>query len=647
MVLYKVVINSITVKDDNGAPDPNELVNFESEDDAEDAIGEGSILAKQTINDIVTLVEGQTVEIFRGFITSTDERVFKGFISHIKPSSGITEIVIKNQLWNLVRKRANKIYDSSIDPSAGEISEIAEDLFVTFGGFSSATVVPTGVADGQKIDVFKCINARIWERLQALRRAVNYQIRYDADADVPHFEPRGFNETGKTLTVGIEIMNVPDWDYNTDRMVNSLQVDGAVTLTDLRFPTSGTGKIGTTTGFETTGITLPKTPEVVKLTIDASDPPTTLREGGSKDGTISGFFFTDKENKIVKPTDSTGTFTTDDFAFVDYEWAAPVPILMDNETSIDKHGIWEDQQTFTDISSIADAESRAVEILARFSTPIISTTILVQNTAALDLRLGDLIKVIDTVSKPNVDRTFVITKRTIKYPGDVEEFEIGDAPLRIADWESQTEDRIKRLEEELLRNQDLVVRLPQFKNFDGTDNNTKKTYAQFRHLQTQDYTTADNTMIWDNATHGIWDTDNWATDANPDGFDDPVNHFFQSFNRGTQDKYVEDFVDDDFKAVTTTASWTTTGSVTFTSGQIAESTTFDFNNGTITVATLTSTEVSGALDYEMTANGSDYEAVTSGVAHIFSNSGTDLRWRATENAASTAEISNITVTSYH
>ncbi|GAG82964.1 unnamed protein product, partial [marine sediment metagenome] len=80
----------------------------------------------------------------------------------------------------------------------------------------------------------------------------------------------------------------------------------------------------------------------------------------------------------------------------------------------------------------------------------------------------------------------------------------------------------------------------------------------------------------------------------------------------------------------------------------AKSSSIDFNNSTITTATLTSTEVSGSFDYELTADGgSNWESVTSGTAHTFSNTGTDLRWRATENAASTGEISQVTLTSYH
>ena len=49
----------------------------------------------------------------------------------------------------------------------------------------------------------------------------------------------------------------------------------------------------------------------------------------------------------------------------------------------------------------------------------------------------------------------------------------------------------------------------------------------------------------------------------------------------------------------------------------------------------------------MAADGSTFESVTPGTAHTFSTTGTDLRFKITENAASTGEISQVTITDYH
>ena len=42
-----------------------------------------------------------------------------------------------------------------------------------------------------------------------------------------------------------------------------------------------------------------------------------------------------------------------------------------------------------------------------------------------------------------------------------------------------------------------------------------------------------------------------------------------------------------------------------------------------------------------------WESVTSGTSHTFTNSGTDLRWRATENLSSTGVITSVTLEDYH
>ena len=55
----------------------------------------------------------------------------------------------------------------------------------------------------------------------------------------------------------------------------------------------------------------------------------------------------------------------------------------------------------------------------------------------------------------------------------------------------------------------------------------------------------------------------------------------------------------------------------------------------------------GSFLYEMTADGTNFETVTSGTAHTFSNTGTDLRWRATENSSSAGAIGEVTITNYH
>jgi len=625
----KVVINSVTVRDDSSTE--KKLINWELEEVSERGVATLTMMLPRTVIDDVEITVGKTVEAWGGNITSTDKKYFRGEIVNVKPTGGLLEVTCRDRLYVLVRKNVNKIYFSS-EAQAGEGSAIVEDLIETYGGLT-AQVVATGTAEGRKIDEFKCLDTDIYERVMALAKAFNYQVWYDATIDKARFEPRGHNDTGYSLVLKTDIIGLPTWEYDKDNLINNIKIEGAMISTDI----TETGQIGVTSGYTTTSITIDKTPESVELIIDSSNPPTTQREGGSKDGSTGNYYYVDRENKKVIPADT--TFITNDYAILNYTWAAPAPIRMKNQTSITDYQEHQTKKSFNDITSIADAEARAIEILARYSLPFISGEFLFKEQASKTLSVGDLINVTDTLSRPNVDGQFVITKLITKFPSPFQEVTAGDKPLRLDDKRAESEERLRRLEENLIRNQDLVVELVNINN--ESQNNAKKFEPRYRKVSTQDYTTTDNTLIWDNPTHGIWDTDNWATDANPDGFDDEVLFFMQQ----RENVYTEEFIDEDFKASATTATWS--GSVNFTSGQVAQSEPVDYNNGTITTATLTATEVSGSFDYEMTANGSDWESITSNTPHTFSDSGTDLRWRATENAASTGEISEVEISEYH
>ena len=582
--LTKVQINSITVKDDSSGSDPKLLINWNYPQIHLNEISEITLSLKKDVFDTVNVIIGQTVDVWEGFTTSTDKKRFSGFVSNIRLINGIYEIVCKDKMWDLLRGLANNIYLDT-GGQAGQVSAIAKDLIETFGGLT-ASVVATGTSVGQTIAEFRCQNSNIFERLDALRKAVNYQMYYDADADVVRFEPRGNTDNGVTLTTGTEIINVPEWEDDDSLMVNDLILQGAVSATDLRFPTTGTGQIGVTTNFDTTGITLPFTPESVKLTIDSSDPPTTLREGGTIDSTSGNFYFVDKENKTVKP--ATGTsFAGNDFAFVDYTWLAPSPIHLINQSSIDTYGSYKKELTFKDVRSVADAESRAAQILSRFSIPFTIGKFFVRDDNSVTINVGDSVGIIDTITNPQIDANFVITKIVKRYPGDFQEVTVGDESIRMSDWQFSVEDRLKRLEEEN-SNQDILMELRDFLY-------TTTHQPRYRYLFQEVYNVTNARMIWDNADHGVWDTNKWGDGT--DTFDAATDHFIMQF----ENSYTESFLDTDFDSGGN-ASWSNTGSVTFTSGQVAESTSIDFNNGTITAATLTSTEVSGAFDYEMSTD---------------------------------------------
>jgi len=624
--LTKIIINSVTIKDSNGSPDPSKVLKWEYTKDA-NAISEAEITVTKDINDLVDLSSGQIIEIHGGTTTSTDTRYFYGKIDNIKPDGSTFVITCSNEMIDLVRKNVNHVYDSSIDASAGEVSEIVEDLIETYGGLT-ASVQTSGTEDGKRVDEFKCINSDIYERIVALKKALDWDLFYDDDNRIVHFEPKGYTDSGKTLTVKDNILGLPEWDINTDNMINDLRVDGATIDTTI----SENGRIGTTTGYTTSSILLTKTPNTTELLIDSSNPPTTQKEGGSKDASSSGYYYFDRENKKIMPATST-TFTNNDYAIINYNWSSPAPIHMINQSSIDLYGYFQKTLEISDITSVADAESRAKSILSNRSVPFVIGKIKVKLTDVPGR--GQLVEVVDTIT-PTVSGNALsgsYSVNSIKYmwPSAYEEIEVGDSQWRLADWQQNTEERLKRIEEQFIRNQDILLELVDIKN------DAIKVEPRYRKVITETMVDGSN-FILGHSSQGLLGSDALGRQA-----DASTNHFISQF----ENLYTEDFIDSDFEDTNGTASWSTTGSVSFTSGQIALSSSIDYNNSTITKATLTSTEVSGSFTYEMTADNTNWEEVTSGVSHIFSDTGTDLRFRATENATSTGEISKIIVSDFH
>lgn len=623
-LLTKVIIGGITIRDDSDGNALKLLKGWEYERTGTNEISELTINAIKTIGNYLTLQVGQTVSIWKGFTTSTDTKVFEGFISEFEPDGGLIKITCKDKMWDLIRKNVNKVYEDT-GPQAGQISAIAKDLIETYGLLTSDEVA-TGTGATETIAEFRCVHTDIFERLKALADAVRYQFWYDAINDTVHFEPSGYNDSATTLTVGTEIIGVPKWSSDTSRMVNDLRVDGAVSLTQIRKPQgTGYGTIGTTADFDTTDILLDKTPESVELIFDASTPPITVKTGGTKDASSGHFYYIDKENKKVMPAEGT-SFATQN-AIVNYTWYAPAPIHQINQSSIDTYGKFEDQRTISDIQTIADAEVRTAEILSRFSQPFLVGELLVKSNSAIDVNFGDTVTIVDNINEPNVNQSLVVTKQVIKYPGSNQELIVGDEAIRLADWQIDVEGRLKRIEESLsLSNQDLILELIDIQNSFDTE-------PRYRKILTRD-TSADS----------IWGRDNWATAEWDDTYtESEIDNYIQQF----ENSYTEDFVDEDFESTNTTASWSTTGSVTFTSGQIAESESIDFNNGTITSVDIDVTIDSGSLLIEVSANGSSFETVTNNTTHNFSQTGTDLRFKLTENNTSTAEVSKVILSNYH
>lgn len=700
-MLTQVKINNIDVS--------SLLFNWQYEKSYGDILSEIVLKFPKTVNNLVTLETGLTLEVWRGWVLPTDEKIFDGYVEKLEPEGGLITITGIDQLWDTVRREVNLIYDSATHVSAGKLSAIFQDLINVYSsdvdaqgtnttatdfklidataGFVAAGIVagdnvwnkntngwttvvsvdsPTQltltanifpnasgigkyyvvkpvaamIADSTSvqdsgtvytINKFVCNHTDPFERCKKLADAISYQFYYRSDTNKVYFEPQGFTTNTNALTVGSNIIQIPKWQYDITEMVNNATYVGAYQEVE----TTESGQINVTAGYTTTGITLALEPISTKVYGDAGSPPTTLLVGGQVDSTAAYDYYVDKNRHMILPAPGT-TFTINDFFEIRYSLAAPIPINMRNQASIDTYKEFAKTITLNDVRSVADAEVRGTQHLAKYSTPFIYATVKVKDVSTYGLAAGQQINVVDNISSPAVNQVLLINKIRIRYPADYVELDVGDKYWRLADFNAKVLEKFKRFEEDEFANQEIINDLVNVDNMSVSPIAIRNRYSQ---QQTQTIT-GTNLWVLGNPDYGklgtacYGDTDMGAA----------TNNFIQQFNN----TYTEYFYDTDFKDAATTATWTTVSTCTFAAGQIAKSTSIDYNNGTITAATMTVTITSGTYNLEMTANGgTNWESCTNGVAHTFSNTGTDLRWRITENAGGAGVITKVVISSYH
>ena len=625
MVLTKIEVDSVDLT--------SKLLGYEYERTYGDLLGEITIRFPKTVMNTLSIEVGMTLTIWRGFVTSTDLKVFDGYVEKVEPEGGLVIVTGIDKLWDLVRKEVTKTYNTDVSPF-GKVSDIFLDLVNTYGGLTADS---TTVQDSGTVYIvpnkFVCNHADPFERCKKLAEVLDWQFYYRADTNKVYFEPLGYVSNANTLTVGTDIMTLPKWQYDNTEMANDVTVFGAYQEVSLTYK----GQIGVTPGYTTTGVTLAYVPINTQVYADAANPPTTLRIGGVPDTTSNYYYYVDKPNKKILPAIGT-TFTANNWFQYTYSFAAPIPINMYDQNSIDTYGRFQKSVTFTDIRSVADAELRGTNYLAKYATPFVYTTLKVKNAASYGLAIGQEIHVIDSITKPNVDAFLVINKLRIRYPADYDEIDVGDVYWRLAEFQSRIMEKLKRIEEEQVDNTDILNNLITVNNTVSSPAHVTPRYVDML-TQTVGGT---NLFILGHPTYGVLGTSRLG--------DTDMGAEVVGFRQQYLNSFAELFVDTDVEDTTpTTATWnTTTHQLTFTAGQIAVSGQIDYNNGIISSATMTVTKLSGTFTYSMSADGAvHWETCFSGVPHTFAYPGTDLRWKIAESGASTGTVTMVQLQDYH
>lgn len=510
---------------------------------------------------------------------------------------------------DLIEANISKTFSSNLDTEAGKVGEIFKTII---NDFTDQTANGTSVQDSGTILIlarFICNNADVLERCQLLAEFLSWQMYQNPTTGLIHFEPQGFPSLSDTLEVGTNIPTRPVWIKDSRRKIKNLKVFGGPTETPLTELFNGDN-------IETDFTISQRVVTVNSVTIGGTEQVGGVE--GQADDTVDYFIdVVDKTLKFVSaPTSGTNN------VIINYTYLSPITLQSSN--TITKGRSITDRRP--ELVTVNDVENFLTAKLERFSDDILSTTLRVTNvTGAI---VGQSVRVVDT--NESIDKNFIITKLTKQFPYRWDEIMVDDSPQEIEGWETSIEDRVTRIEEKLIQDETIVIILKQSSRdiiFIG---------RRYNKMSKQDV--SGTIGIYDNPTLGIYGTSVYGTAAE---LPTPVLRFMQQ----GADFFLETFEDTDFND-SSTASWSTTGSVTFTSGQIAQTSSIDFRHKTITRVLVNSTEVSGTFLYEATADGTNYETVTPGTSHNFTDTGQDLRIRVTESAATTGEISQLTASGY-
>lgn len=443
MTLCRVTIDGVDVS--------AYVISYDAEDSIEDVIDIASILFDGRIVGVIQNFYGKTVTIQEGLVSSTDRFIFRGTVRGYINKTVTVELECANKLQQLEDREATVSFDNDINEEAGVISEIAKTLIVDYGGLTAddSSVEDSGTTYIQRR--FICNNDKVFERVNALKDLLSYQLYYKASDDKVYFESIGRTTNSAVLRFDVSgttnILEIPKYDRDIRGIVTRVTVNGAVQL--MTYPETFTATAGQTV------FDLTYTPEETKVTVNG-----TIKVRYQLDGpNAEGDYYADPVNdRIVFKNALSGGETV----IIEYSTLRPTPVQSVNEdaeslyldSTDDDERFVEQTFSFTDIQSVEDARLRADAILDRLSQPL--TNVICRASKGVGaIYPGERIRFIDTVN--NIDSYFIVRSVNRKYPEPYDEISLGDDRLFKAPTPVEIQERIAKLEKEALQNTGVLI----------------------------------------------------------------------------------------------------------------------------------------------------------------------------------------------
>ena len=562
-MLTEVKIDSINIS--------SKLINWKVIESYDAEIPTGVVHLLKTVDSLVTLQNGQSITIKRGFTTSTDEFVFEGQIVQIKTQIDRYVIIIRDKLIEAIKKNVTKSWDKDIDNEAGVGSEIFKDIVNNYVGLTAdnTSVDSTGTTNDDKLIKFISRNEDAFSKMIQLANIYGYFIKRKPVDGLVYFKQKGFTDYG-TLTVGTEIIKVPKWKENMEQLKNKITVFGASVEDNITETFSGDAA--------ETEFTLSKTPNDTQVHISG-----VLQTRGVT-GASSTFDYTiDPEIKLLKFESAPASGTNN--ISITYGANIPIPVVVKDTVSIATYGgpdqtPHEYAHYLQQVVSVEDAEKEGRSLLTKFSTPFNSTDFLLSNTQlALSVpEVGNLITVVDNTNNKNLQ--VVILEIEKNYPHANDKIQVGDQEFRLTDNEIDIAERLRQVIESLNTNTDLLTSL-----FDLT----RSIQYKRRYMKMTKNSISGDIFILGHYNFAIVGTSKIG------GSVTDLGTFLISQGQNT---YLELFYDNDFKdAGNTTGVWDTTNKeLVLETTEIGQSSAVVYGMGIITSATISATGTGTSLN---------------------------------------------------
>jgi len=572
------------------------------------AVKTGILQLKKSVNEVLVIndtVIGDSITIQRGFTVSTERYILRGEVVSYKNIGSIYEFTVADKFYAGSRREKDYTYDINIDVETGVGSEIVKSLFeVIEVPYDSNTVQSTGTTDNLKINIYPA-KGYVINSLKDLASIYLFQTFYNSDEDLAYFIPEGFTSTSTILSTDSDIPARIPWLTTGEDMINNLTIIGGTQLDWNSQTFSGDGSL--------TEFTLAAKPVDTEITVDS-----VLLNRGVNSSDPNDFYVKSNSKTIVftvAPSNSASNVV------VRYSYNVPVKVNSINQESIDSYNQHDSTLINDKLTNSDDAEIRVNTLIEDRAEVLTSAPIKVIGNN--NLEVGQQIQIIDKIN--SLSRNVVVKSIVYSYPYVGDFVDVGKPPADSMDIQLSQLQNIYRLQRQLATDSDINVQL--FK-----ENNSLVVLG----YQKLEVATADSDVLyWDSDVQGTWDDFDWG--------DDTEETYSVSSLIPVNNVVFEDFYSTEYRSASTTATWGTTGSVSFTIGQVAESEYYFKDLETNVINCTLSASFTGSLLFEVSADGINWETVSNNIAHSFVSTGNYLFWRATENNGSTAELTKLKV----